>query len=235
MNSVLQTLKHILTEPSDFFHNIKSRKGIKKPFYFLIFLTLFTMMFLTYYYIDALNNIFLSFYEAFGIREGFRIEFSAAIYLIVYFSLGIIFILTFFLRSWLTHFWICVFKGKNKVRKEQKCSYDRTYSAMSYASAPDYIAAPFFVALFFLYQPAFGKGVILFLILFFICAIVFVSASGYQIYIKTTALSKMQDLSKTKAFIAVYVLGVISYFLVILLIEIILLACLYLAYYYLFL
>ncbi len=219
---VVEEVKGVLLNPKNFFKKIEKDKTFSKHFVFLVILVFFVMLFLTYTYIQQINQYINIFAQQLGIEHIIgQIPLNLTTYAIFYFSLAFIFILLSFLRYWITHWFVLLFKGKRPYRE--------TYKAMVYGKAPEYITAPLFLALLLLLPFITNPIAIVAMV---IIAIPFIALSIYQIYIKTIGLAKLQKISNLKSFLSIYVLGFITQLLIVGVIELILL--LILAFVYIF-
>lgn len=219
---VLKEVKEVLLTPNKFFKRIEKDKKFSRHLIFLVVLVFFIMLFLTYTYIQQINQYITAFADQLGVGHIIeQIPLNLTTYAIFYFSLAIIFILLSFMRYWITHWFVLLFNGKKPYRE--------TYKAMVYGRSPEYITAPLLLGLILLF-PFIANPLAIAAIV--VIAIPFLALSIYQIYIKTIGLASLQKISKLKSFLSIYVLGFITQLLIVGVIEVILL--LFLAFIYLF-
>ncbi|MBN2457787.1 YIP1 family protein [Candidatus Woesearchaeota archaeon] len=198
-----RTSRQVMISPKRFFASIKKEKGIRHSFTFLTALVLVTFVFLTYHYIEQLNNYLSIFDRWLNISLPVEIPLNVTNYALLYIIFCITFLLLTFVRYWLTHIWVRVFRGKH--------GYSETYKAMSYSNTPDYISVPFLVASAIILPFAIEKNSIALILLSVIFLVITLVLSIYQMYIKTLGLSHLQGISKAKAFISIYILGFATY------------------------
>ncbi|MGM5488950.1 MAG: YIP1 family protein [Nanobdellota archaeon] len=195
-------LTEILLKPREAFVRIHKEKGLKQTSIFLVSLVLFVLLFLTYSYLTQIN--------AYLSAMGFGITITPKVYIISYLGLSIFFIGMAYLRYWIIHWFVRLFKGPY--------GYAETCKALVYGRAPEYFSAPLFLGIVLL-MPLRNQ----YLWLIVLLGLLFVGISLYQVVLRTGALAEFQKLSKTKAFLSIYVLGFVVQLLILVVIEFLLL------------
>ncbi len=209
---VLKSIKRILMTPNRFFNTIDKDNNFMRHILFQVFLILFIMIFLTYTYIQQINAYVSFLAEKTGFSLLNQIPLNLSTYIAFYLSLAIIFIILSFLRYWIIHWFVILFRGSH--------GYKQTYKAIVYARAPEYFSAPIFLAIILLIPFAESIYVIVSIIFF---TIIFLAISIYQMYLKTKGLSKLQKITPLKSFISIYFFGLIGQLLIVGIIELVLL------------
>lgn len=215
---------HSLIRPKIFFSDIKSERGLKNPFVFLVIVMSLTFIFLTYQHIILFNSLMAGLVKAYN-SIGFSVRFPEIkitfwTYAITYLVLVVSFILVSFLWYYITHLCIRMMGGKH--------SYDQTYKAMTYSLSADYLSLPaFIVSMVSLGNIILNRGIIS-IVIFIVSTILYLIPTVYRLYLRLIGIERLQEISKFRAFIAAYVLAYVFVFLALLVIDAVILAVIYL-------
>ena len=186
------------------------------PFKFMIIVTSITFLFLTYHYIELVNNTMLrmvEMYHKFGIDVvPIEINLSFSTYVLAYFLLITSFVLVSFLWYYITHLCVKMVGGKH--------GYDQTYKAMTYSLSADYLTLPAFIISFIALTISLVKGSLIAIIIFIIATILYLFPAFYRLYMRLIALERLQEISILKAFIAAYILAYIFVFIALIIIDV---------------
>jgi hypothetical protein len=213
--SFLKTVKHILYKPKDFFEESKKIKGFREPVKFLIIFTLIVLLFLTFYYINNINQYTSAVSKITGMEEpSITVELNLVNYLIIYVIYALLMIGFSFVKYWVVHFYVKLFN--------RKAEYADSYKALTYSFTPGYISMIFFVLAFFALLLAQKTGSWLVWVLFAILSILFIILELYSIYLRCMAMNKIQGISLFKSFLCIYLFGLPTFIIVIFILELIL-------------
>lgn len=199
-----KTVWTILLYPKDFFNELKEVKGIKNAFIYLLIFTLFTNIFVT---INYYTTIFKK--ENFQLiltTLGYDTRLNLKSFFILYFILTPTVILLAFLRPIITHIFIKSYGGKKR--------FSYTYNAMTYALTPAYVATPFFVITLILLS--LNLTIFQFKlkwILLFLSIILWIVPGVYTVYLRTTGVAEVQEISNIQSFLSIYVFGILFLFI----------------------
>lgn len=202
-------------KPDNFFFSVKKEKSFKTQTIFLVSVVFFIFLFLTYNYIQQINRMLELTAQYFGISIIDKIPLTFQTYLIFYLSLVVLYLLLAFLRYWVTHWFVLLFKGKG--------GYRETYKAMVYTRAPEFFSAPMLLLTTAFLPVAISAGKPLLWLAWGLFLITFLCLSIYQIYLRTKGLAKIQNLSYLESFLSIYILGQITQLVIIFTVEAILL------------
>lgn len=197
-------IHNILLKPEEFFTKIKKEKGIKDAFlYYSIFAVI----------IGFLTTIYL--YRVFSTTEIYSSLIQGMMFpiLIVLF----IFILMtsiagIFIISGIIHLFVLLLNGKNR--------FSETFKVLIYGDTPRFIFSIITVPISTLIIPV-TKGVLSQkLIVMIITGIIGLAILIWSIYLKVIGIAKLQNISKFRAFAAVFLipLGILILFYIVLII-----------------
>jgi hypothetical protein len=210
MNHVYEYTKDVLLDPHKFFKKVHSEKGMRKQFIFITVFALISFIFLTYSYVQELNRYIEMLNRFMGVEmDAFEMTFMT--YLLIYGFLVVLYIVLSFLRYWITHWFVLLFKGVH--------GYQQTYKAMVYTLAPEYLTAPLMALFALLFVLPKSALVILLLIL---TGVPMLGLMLYQVYLRTVGLSKLQGISYVESFLSIYILGFILQLIIVTVAEVLL-------------
>ncbi len=223
---MLRRTRDSLERPKRFFTGIRTEKGLRNPFLFLLIVLSITFIFLTYQHIQLFNAIMAGmnrFYAYLGLDIIFpTIDITPTTYAVAYLILIVSYILITFLWYDITHLCVRIMGGKE--------GYDQTYKAMTYSLSADYLALPAFIITFLTLTMTIIKRNTIVIIILIISAILYIAPSFYRLYLRLVGLEKLQKISKLRAFIATYILAYVFVFIAILAIDIIIIGIFYAVY-----
>lgn len=213
--------KEVLFRTEDFFRKAKTERGIKHAFLYLVILTFTFMLFTTYYYLDkfAVFSQYIGEITGLPVNTGlFQLNFQT--FIIFYVLLAIFTVLFAFARYWIVHFFIRLFK--------KKASYEETYRALSYSTAPGYAGAPFLIA-WILLLPFLNNWWAW--IIFVPSLIIYIGLELYSLYVRSKAVSVTHSMHMLLSFTCIYILGTLGFLIALIILEIIIIVPLVLLFY----
>ncbi len=222
MRTIIETARKILFKPKKFFdEDAKKIKGWKQPVTYLVVFTLFSTLFITFSHLHNTQTFIWWLEEVLKINSPFhQVKLTFKHFLSTYILLSVLMIIGSFFRYICTH---AIIKLWNK-----KAVFDDSYKALSFSTTPGWLATPFFVIFSFMLY--FGlKSIRPFwwwalLGLSFTIGIVL---QTYAMYLRSYGLAKLQDVKIWQAFLAIYIFGLILYFLLVFIVELIVLFILF--------
>ncbi|MBN1275831.1 YIP1 family protein [Candidatus Woesearchaeota archaeon] len=207
------TAKRVLVKPEEFFD--KDLSGIRRwqqPIMYLFFLTIIGSFFIS-------KQVKLFFKQAtdmavqfFGIEE-FTLGLPASAPAIAGLFLLLVFVLllaTSF-KYWVAHWYIKLWNPE--------ATFKRTYAVLTYGGTPGWLAMPFSWLALYLFYESVKKGDPANWLLTILATIVWIGFEGYSIYLRIYALAKVQHVKKWQAVLSVYVFGLLTYLVGVLVIE----------------
>ncbi|MGM5482913.1 MAG: YIP1 family protein [Nanobdellota archaeon] len=216
-------IKGIITKPNNFFKRVEKEKDYKKQTIFLVVVVFFIFLFLTYTYINRINEALRFLAETFGFKGIENIPLNIKTYCVFYLSFSVLYFGLALLRYTFIHWFVKLFKGKNK--------FDATYKAMVYTRAPEFVTAPLILIISLAFSFGFLSNNILIWIIFGVSLIIFLVLSIYQVILRTWGLAKLQEFSYFKSFIIIYILSSIAQLMVVFVLEVILIT-IFIAFFY---
>lgn len=190
----------ILKQKEDVFQDIAKEKGLKNA---VIYFSLFTILFVlvsTNYYLQKLTEITQQAIDILGLNVVLQIPNTIQFAVIFAITFILSLIAMTFLKYWIIHLFVKIFKIKS--------TYQNTYKALSYSVGPGYLAMPFFLLCLAIFPMLDSFLTWLVFLISFAFAIVL---EGYGMYLRSVILSKIQKISVIKSFIAIYILGFLTW------------------------
>lgn len=212
----LPTLKQVLIKPEDFFdRDIRRMQRWAQPISYLL---VFTVI-IAFFFSSNVKKLFLAFAES--IIKALGVDYLLLSYEPTMWSIAGLFLLLVIVlmlatsfKYWVAHWYVRIWN--------KKATFKHTYAVLTYGGTPGWIAMPFFtLTMYFLYMAYFNGGPSNWL-LTFLSAAVWLTLEGYSIYLRVYALAKVQKITKLQAALSVYVLGLITYFVGVIVIEVLL-------------
>ncbi len=223
---MIERTRDSLERPRKFFTDIRTERGLRNPFLFLLIVLSITFIFLTYQHIELFNALMegmTRFYRHLGLDVAFpAINITPFTYAIAYLVLIVSYVLITFLWYDITHLCVRIVGGKG--------GFEQTYKAMTYSLSADYLALPAFILTFVTLTMTIIKRNRIVIAILVISTILYLVPSFYRLYLRLVGLEKLQKISKLRAFFATYILAYVLVFLAILVFDIILITVMYTAY-----
>lgn len=190
----------ILKREEDVFQDISKEKGLKNA---VIYFSLFTILFVlvsTNYYLERLTEITQAVANVIGLDLALEIPNTTQFAVIFAITFLLSLIAMTFLKYWIVHLYVKLFRMKS--------SYEDTYKALGYSVGPGYLAMPFFLLCIAIFPML--NGFLLWLV-FLVSAFMALTLELYGMYLRSVILSEVQKISLVKSFIAIYILGFLTW------------------------
>ncbi len=205
------TAKAVLTNPKEFFAEEREKKHHWKEL--LMYLGIFSILasvFLTPKRAQQIENLLLKQPLPFDVSLNLTVGAAIA------FFIGniILLVLLTSMKYWIAHWFVRMYNPKATLKK--------TYAQLTYGGTPGWLAIPFFIVGWAMLFLAIEQRHFIFWFGAIICLIVWLCLEGYSIFMRVYALAHVQKITKTQAFLSAYVWGLLSYLVILGIIELIL-------------
>ena len=189
-----EIIREVMFRPRHFFQ-ITLNWGIRQPLRYLIWVSLFTQLFLVYSFLASGISIPL---YAYGIDYVYEPSLTVMNFILYYIGFLIYSVIFSFLWPAVSHLFIRIFN--------RHALYRNTYKSIIYSGTPNYVVVPFYfivIGLGFSYallqRPWLG-------LLFAISLLIWLAGHAYSIYLKLISIRQLHNISIFKAFLCLYVL-----------------------------
>jgi hypothetical protein len=216
MKSVYSYAKSVMLDPRRFFTQVQKEKNSRRVLNFLTVFALSVFVILTFHYLRVFNSFTVTFNQMLGFKLFSQIPLTLSTYALLYVVSVVVFMGLSILRYRVTHLFVRMLGGKK--------DYNQTYKALVYTLTPEYLSMPILVAIGVLIPIAYLKAQVSLWILIGLLVIVFSALGFYQVYLRVIGLSKLQSITYMRSFLAIYVLGMLTQMLIVLIIEVALIA-----------
>lgn len=191
----------VLKNEENVFEEFQKEKGIRRAVLYFSLFTLFFVLISTNYYLQRLTELSQQVVDLLGL--GVVLEIPTTMQFVVIFGITLLLSLISltFLKYWIVHLYVKLFNRESL--------YENTYKALSYTVAPGYLAMPFFLLSLAMF-PMLQEGLAVWIV-FLISVLFAVLLEVYGMYLRSHTLAHLQDLSFWKSFLAIYVLGFITW------------------------
>lgn len=215
------TAKKVLIKPGDFFEkDISLLSRWAQTTAYLFFLTLIGAFFISNQPKNAFKEFTFTIVETFGLQDYF-VGYSASTIGIafLFIALVIVLLLATSFKYWVAHWYVRLWN--------KQATFQYTYAVLTYGGTPGWLAMPFSVLFFYLLYQATTTHAGTTWLLAILSFVVWMAFEGYSIYLRIYALAKVQKITRKQAVLSVYVLGLLTYLVGIVVIEFVVLFLLF--------
>ena len=209
----LPDARDVLTKPEEFFKkDVERIKRWAQPITYLFFLTLIGAFFISDRVKYLLKQLTQRAIDELGLQGALAGYTPSALGIAgLFLLLVIVLLLATSFKYWVAHLYVRLWN--------KKATFKKTYVILTYGGTPGWLAMPFSALfIYFLYKSLITGGTANWLLTIFSLT-VWAGLEGYSIYLRIYALARIQGITKWQAVLAVYVLGLITYLVGVMIIE----------------
>lgn len=209
----LPAVKQVLIKPEDFFEkDIKRINRWAQPITYLFFLTVIGAFFISNQPKNFFKELTFKVVETFGLQEYFvGYEASTINIAFLFIVLVIVLLLATSFKYWVVHWYVRIWN--------KKATFKHTYVVLTYGGTPGWLAMPFSALFFYFLYQALTTQAATSWIFTILSLVVWAGLEGYSIYLRIYALAKIQNITKRQAVLSVYVFGLLTYLVGVVVIE----------------
>ncbi|MBD3209607.1 YIP1 family protein [Candidatus Woesearchaeota archaeon] len=209
----LPTAKDVLVKPESFFkEELRRINQWQQPVTYLLFMVIIGAFFMSNQAKLFLKELTYGIVESLGIENVFVSYTPSTLGIaFLFLLLVVVLLLATSFKYWVAHWYVKLWNKKAK--------FQNTYAVLTYGGTPGWLAMPFSALFLYLLYKAITTGSSVTWLLSFLSFAVWAGLEGYSIYLRIYALVRIQKITKLQAVLSVYVLGLLTYLVGLVIIE----------------